>query len=1077
MKISEFFVQNFGIFSGSGTSLSKGLTIFHGENESGKTTLMNFFRRILFPREKYSRTRGNIYEPLSGARHGGSARVRMEDGREFVLTLDGKKNFVLPASGGSAAPLPSNFFSIGKDVYESVFAMGLNDMQSMESLNKADIAARFFSAGSGLGSASLPRLLSSLEERGNELYRPGLAKGASAVNRLLASMKETDERIRELRMASGSWGERRDALDSAERALEQRREELAELQRRLSFLELLEKGLAPRVALGEIERSLGELSALPPFPEGGLDKLERLKDERKRLEASCVRLESEIRAKEEEAAAPASDPLLLCTEYETEIRALEQEGEQLRAALARKNLLERELLASRRSFLRNIEDLCPWWTEEHLMSADISADAIAFARRTAERKEVLERKRGEGEKSLAQWNRLREDRRSEAASLEKEMGVVEKRAKRASERWGLITRLRSVFTELCSQEDELNSLEEARSTLLAERDRALEQEPIPPGIMVVLISAFLLLVGAGAALQAFLASDYLWAFGSATLFMASLLAWFAHKDLSKKYATARGQWVKRLEDLDSRLEETTLLVESQKTRVDRLRTQREELGSSLGINAPRFESAMEHLLAEGEGDNSAQERYTFLSERNRQMATVLARMDAEGEAMEQEVARTVKELETLNEAWSRWLTEHRFDRNLAPRDMEGIVPRILQLRSEEASLAARAAEGRELDDAVEAIRKRIQELAGRLSPSFEALGEPAPSAADPASIRAFSTLLRRAAEKRGEIAACERDAAMLRQNLEDARAEASETERTLNDLFAAAQTDGEDAFRALAEAWRKRDALLAGRLQERKVLLGLFGSDEALRAAEEEYAFRSPEDVRSETESLRERAERARSELDAMVDAKGRISSELERMGTDERLGEQLFARKGMERKLDEHLEEWLSNLLAHHFLEVSRARHERERQPEVIRRAGEYLALMTGDRYHLLSEGDEKGFSVVLEEKQQSRERKDELKWSSGLGDQVYLSMRLALASLWGKNSEPLPLILDDLLVRFDEGRQRGAAMAICEAARENQVMLFTCQKGTLDVFRDVVAETGESGSDFLSFHRIENGEFVPVA
>ncbi|HOO87651.1 MAG TPA: hypothetical protein PK442_08105, partial [Synergistales bacterium] len=221
----------------------------------------------------------------------------------------------------------------------------------------------------------------------------------------------------------------------------------------------------------------------------------------------------------------------------------------------------------------------------------------------------------------------------------------------------------------------------------------------------------------------------------------------------------------------------------------------------------------------------------------------------------------------------------------------------------------------------------------------------------------------------------------------------------------------------------------------------------------------------------------ARADLDAMVDARGRIASELERMGTDERLGEQLFARKGMERKLDEHLEEWLSNLLAHHFLEVSRARHERERQPEVIRRAGEYLALMTGDRYHLLSEGDEKGFSVVLEEKQQSRERKDELKWSSGLGDQVYLSMRLALASLWGKNSEPLPLILDDLLVRFDEGRQRGAAMAICEAARENQVMLFTCQKGTLDVFRDVVAETGESGSDFLSFHRIENGEFVPVA
>ena len=59
MRISEFFVNNFGIFSGSGAPLSRGLTIFHGENESGKTTLMNFFRRILFPREKYSRARGN----------------------------------------------------------------------------------------------------------------------------------------------------------------------------------------------------------------------------------------------------------------------------------------------------------------------------------------------------------------------------------------------------------------------------------------------------------------------------------------------------------------------------------------------------------------------------------------------------------------------------------------------------------------------------------------------------------------------------------------------------------------------------------------------------------------------------------------------------------------------------------------------------------------------------------------------------------------------------------------------------------------------------------------------------------
>ncbi len=106
MKISEFFVQNFGIFSGSGTSLSKGLTIFHGENESGKTTLMNFFRRILFPREKYSRTRGNAYEPAErrAARrfrqspYGGRQGVRHHARREEELRPPGVGRNRLAAS-------------------------------------------------------------------------------------------------------------------------------------------------------------------------------------------------------------------------------------------------------------------------------------------------------------------------------------------------------------------------------------------------------------------------------------------------------------------------------------------------------------------------------------------------------------------------------------------------------------------------------------------------------------------------------------------------------------------------------------------------------------------------------------------------------------------------------------------------------------------------------------------------------------------------------------------------------------------------------------------------------------------
>ncbi|MDI9371134.1 MAG: AAA family ATPase [Synergistaceae bacterium] len=1071
MRISEFFVRNYGIFSGAGAGLSEGLTVFHGDNESGKTTLMNFFRRVLFPRERYARKKGNVYEPVGGGRHAGTARIVMEDGREYVLTLDGKNNTISPAGEGEALPLPPDFFSISKDVYESVFAIGLWDMQSMELLNRSDIAARFFAAGSGLGSASLPGLLSSLEARANELYRPGASRSASAVNRLLASMRETDDQVRGLRDRSGSWREKREAMDEAERSAAARREELSGMLKRASFLELLEKGLAPRAALGDIERRLAESGDLPPFPEGGLDRLERLKDEKRRLDSAKTRLESDIRAKEEEAGELLSDPLLLCFEKEPEIRLLEQEVERLRTALARKNRLERELPPSRDNFLRNIADLCPWWNEEHLNSSDVSADAVAFARRTADRKETLERKKGEGEKSLGQWNRLREDRRAEAASLEREMGVVEKRAKRAAERWDLITRLRSAFNELRAQEDELGSMEEVRSALQAEKDRALEQKPLRPGLLVGMISGFLLLVGIGAALQAFLTAEYLWAFGSAALFTASLLALLAHRDLSKKYSAGLKQWERRLEDLGSRLEENELMIESRMEGLERLKTRRDELCLDLGIEAPRSESAMGRIVEEGEEDRGSQERFTLLGERNRQMTAVLARMDADGVAMEEELSKTERELDELNEEWRKWLEERKFDEKLGPRDLEGIVPRILQLRSEGAMLSSREAEAGELNEYVSEVADKIRTLSEQLAGSFDSIGEPAPSAASPEAIRAFSSLLRRASETRSAAESLGREAENLRRSLDEIKEEFDGAARKLGELFAAASTPDEEAFVALAEEWRKREALLAGRTQERKVLLGLFGSEEALGSAEEEYLFRRPEEIRSQAEEIRERINRLRSEVDELVDSRGRLASELERMGTDERQSELLFARKGMERKIEAHLEEWLSCVLARHFLEVSKARHERERQPEVIRAAGEYLSLMTDDRYLLLSEGSEKGLSVVLEEKDQARGRKDEMMWSSGLADQVYLSMRLALASLWGRNSEPLPLILDDLMVRFDEGRQRGAARAICKAAKDNQVLLFTCHKGTLDILADAAAD-----DDAPSFIRVEEADFVPV-
>ncbi len=175
--------------------------------------------------------------------------------------------------------------------------MGLAEMQSLQPINSSGVTSRFFAAGAGLGSASLPKLLSSMEAGANELYRPGAnARSASAVNRLLAALEETDSGIRNLRELDGEWRQKKDLL-ALERSMEEKKKKLASLNARLSELELLEKGRAAWKAVREAEERLGELEGLHPFPGNGLARLERLKDEKERLQRAIEGTQEDIRRK------------------------------------------------------------------------------------------------------------------------------------------------------------------------------------------------------------------------------------------------------------------------------------------------------------------------------------------------------------------------------------------------------------------------------------------------------------------------------------------------------------------------------------------------------------------------------------------------------------------------------------------------------------------------------------------------------------------------------------------------------------------------------------------------------------
>ena len=176
------------------------------------------------------------------------------------------------------------------------------------------------------------------------------------MNRLLASMAETDGAVRDLRELNGSWRRMKDDLSAMEASMEEKKERLDVLKRRIARLELLEKARPSRKALVETERKLAGLEGLHPFPDDGLSRLERLKEEKERIGASIARLGAERSAKEEGKAVLEADPVLGCLSARQEVEGLEHESEQFRASLARRILLAKEIEDAEKAFRGNLVD-------------------------------------------------------------------------------------------------------------------------------------------------------------------------------------------------------------------------------------------------------------------------------------------------------------------------------------------------------------------------------------------------------------------------------------------------------------------------------------------------------------------------------------------------------------------------------------------------------------------------------------------------------------------------------------------------------------------------------------------------
>jgi uncharacterized protein YhaN len=160
--------------------------------------------------------------------------------------------------------------------------------------------------------------------------------------------------------------------------------------------------------------------------------------------------------------------------------------------------------------------------------------------------------------------------------------------------------------------------------------------------------------------------------------------------------------------------------------------------------------------------------------------------------------------------------------------------------------------------------------------------------------------------------------------------------------------------------------------------------------------------------------------------------------------------------------EEYLALHLAAAVLRDQIIAYRDEHQAPILQRAAPWFARLTcGAFVGLDTDLDDKG-TPMLEAIRPNGDRVGVAGMSEGTCDQLYLALRLAALAEAATTQEPFPLVLDDLLMTFDDDRARAAFEILGELSGTFQVLLFTHHQHLLDLAIDALG-------DQLTHHQLD--------
>lgn len=1041
MKITDIHIDGFGVWHDlTLRGVSSELTVFYGPNEAGKSTLMNFLRTVLYGVTPQRRKR--YLPPLAGGRPGGWLKVDGEQGPFKIARYadrsleDVGKVTITTAEGQEQGDrlLLDTLEHVDEQTYVNIFAVGLREVQELNSLSDTAAAQWLYRLTSGLDRVSLYDVIRMLGRSRTRLVAP--VEEPSEIRALFTKRDQLRGELDELVVKGRRWAQSAVKLREIADEVDRRQATSKELAARARRLEIAINLKPLWTKRDKLDDQLERFTGLIALESGTLESLDELNEKFEEHHRQRDILKGQRQQLREEAQRLGINDILFRSGPRLE--ALAEQQEWLVSLEKQVDDLADEIKLLDARLASENERLAHEWTGAGKIPPAITTELVEQlapqARAITTTEEFLATAKNELELRRTGEHQFRTQIESATAGGDK-LGLP----MTVDEAGDLVARLRRRMVV----EQRIEKAREQAERLRDQGQELVDEQVVPIGLFSWLLAVFVIgfvMMAAWYLMPSTMLGQWGGWFagiGIVGAIFAWLFKYFVEESASDRLAECHQQLellAKQLRDSEEERQdldrELPLTEGSVQMRLEHAQRHLTELERVLPVESKRREAAAEITAAERRLELAKEKHAAALANWKNKLRALGLPDEVHPDDLSV-MAGQHEQIEQLREK----IENRREDAERRQRELDAVTRRVVALAEETGLRKEKASAIEQLGHLLSEYRLQQQRVAHR------------------DSIRQRAKALKAEVLKHAQAAIGYR--------------------RRREALFQKCGVEDERGLRQLADRLAEADGLRKKRADATREIAAAIGK----HGSEADFApFLSPDTIgrlEGDWESLSAQGETIDKQLKELLQQRGALVEQQRAAAADQSLAKKQLELDVVGAQIVEKVEAWRERAAVGILLDEIRDEYEKFRQPETLREASIYMAKLTSGKYKRI--WTPLANDILLVDTEDDKSLPVEV-LSRGTREQLFVSLRLALVAAFARRGIHLPMILDDVFVNFDAGRTKIAVSVLREFAREgHQLLVFTCHEHVWRMFADVKADTRRIPDRYNQNEEVVEPEALP--